>query len=314
MASSAAVEPRMACPACGGQVHPIAGRCKHCKADLNRLRASGGAAARAPLAKPALVALGGGNGNGHGHGATNGAGTHAAPVAVAPLIATTAPDGADAIAAPRSGWSSKWPLVVAFIAVVAIIASVALLLFGGDHKKRDRGVHRTDGPAPELTPTDPLAPHATPSAPMPPSGGAAPAIPAPSNPDPGPGALAPTPPPSTRGGRGPQTASDFFATAVDVACRRMTTCSSDPQIAQYCTQARTMLPQVGSMMNDMCKDYDASAAGGCLDAVSRFPCPSGGMDPTEMSNTLMGLSDCQKVCPSAFAGLGDLGDLGMPSN
>src|SRR5690242_18239476 len=112
MASSAAVEPRMACPACGGQVHPIAGRCKHCRADLNRLRAGGGAAARAPaVAKPALVALGGGN----GHGA-NGASTPPAPIAVTPLIATPvyprdgytgrsetgAPDGPDAIAAPRS--------------------------------------------------------------------------------------------------------------------------------------------------------------------------------------------------------------------
>ncbi|MBZ0235260.1 MAG: prepilin peptidase, partial [Deltaproteobacteria bacterium] len=57
MATPAAVEPRTACPACGGQIHPIAGRCKHCKADLTRLR--NGAA---PAARPNLVALGGGNG------------------------------------------------------------------------------------------------------------------------------------------------------------------------------------------------------------------------------------------------------------
>jgi hypothetical protein len=26
------------CPACGGEIHPLAGRCKHCKVDLGRLR------------------------------------------------------------------------------------------------------------------------------------------------------------------------------------------------------------------------------------------------------------------------------------
>ena len=33
----------MSCPACGGAIHPIAGRCKHCKADL--VTARGGATA-----------------------------------------------------------------------------------------------------------------------------------------------------------------------------------------------------------------------------------------------------------------------------
>ena len=33
----------MSCPACGGAIHPIAGRCKHCKVDLVTVR--GGATA-----------------------------------------------------------------------------------------------------------------------------------------------------------------------------------------------------------------------------------------------------------------------------
>ncbi|MBA2543681.1 MAG: hypothetical protein H0V17_28825 [Deltaproteobacteria bacterium] len=31
-------EARIACPQCGGLIHPVAGRCKHCKADLAAVR------------------------------------------------------------------------------------------------------------------------------------------------------------------------------------------------------------------------------------------------------------------------------------
>src|SRR5258706_3388072 len=51
---TAGVESRMACPLCGGAIHPIAGRCKHCKEDLSAMR-SGRPAAAAPL--PALNTL-----------------------------------------------------------------------------------------------------------------------------------------------------------------------------------------------------------------------------------------------------------------
>jgi hypothetical protein len=32
-------EARIPCPQCGGAIHPVAGKCKHCKADLGALRA-----------------------------------------------------------------------------------------------------------------------------------------------------------------------------------------------------------------------------------------------------------------------------------
>ncbi len=42
MASPFALAPlRVACPACGAQIHPIAGRCRHCHVDLTRARADG---------------------------------------------------------------------------------------------------------------------------------------------------------------------------------------------------------------------------------------------------------------------------------
>lgn len=291
MATPAAVEPRTSCPACGGPIHPIAGRCKHCKADLTRLRGGAAPAASAQTAaRPNLVALGGGNGH-----ATNDA-SRPAPVVATPAVMM--PPSAEPALAPRSTWSSRWPLVVALVAVIAIVASVALLLFGGDDsKKKDRGVRRFDGPAPEMTPTDPLGPQMTPPAP-PPNGG-----------QPHAGGIAPdpTPPPTspTSPTSGPRTVNEFVSAAIDTACKRLATCSSDDQIATYCTIARQSLPQYGQTLDQLCPDYNSAAAAECLDSVSRFPCPSGGtVDPMAMSETLMGLSGCQKVCPSAYTGLG----------
>lgn len=297
MATPAAVEPRTSCPACGGPIHPIAGRCKHCKADLTRLRGGAAPAAKAsPAARPNLVALGGGNGHG-----TNGASVQSSAVATSAVMV---PPPAEAALAPRAGWSSRWPLVVALVAVIAIVASVALLLFGGGDSKKDRGVRRNDGPAPELTPTDPLAPQVTPPAP-PPNGGqphAGGIRPDPRQPDPAPPVPTPPPPSPTSG---PRTVNEFFTAAIDTACKRLATCSSDDQIATYCTIARQSLPQYGQTLDQLCPDYNSAAAAECLDSVSRFPCPSDGtVDPMAMSETLMGLSGCQRVCPSAYTGLG----------
>lgn len=37
MAASLDVAPlRVACPACGGAIHPIASRCRHCRSDLSK--------------------------------------------------------------------------------------------------------------------------------------------------------------------------------------------------------------------------------------------------------------------------------------
>lgn len=46
---------RIPCPLCGGPIHPIAGRCKHCKADLSALR---GARPAAQASLPSLIANG----------------------------------------------------------------------------------------------------------------------------------------------------------------------------------------------------------------------------------------------------------------
>jgi hypothetical protein len=43
---------RTVCPVCGGSIHPVAGRCKHCKADLVKLREHGRAPSRLPAPGP----------------------------------------------------------------------------------------------------------------------------------------------------------------------------------------------------------------------------------------------------------------------
>lgn len=45
-------EARIPCPQCGGPIHPVAGRCKHCKTDLAALRTG------KPSAQAALPSLG----------------------------------------------------------------------------------------------------------------------------------------------------------------------------------------------------------------------------------------------------------------
>src|SRR6188768_1590135 len=49
---------RVPCPLCGGLIHPVAGRCKHCKEDLTQFRAN------RPPAAAALPPLSGARTNG----------------------------------------------------------------------------------------------------------------------------------------------------------------------------------------------------------------------------------------------------------
>ncbi|MCL4222849.1 MAG: hypothetical protein KJZ91_00080 [Myxococcales bacterium] len=297
-----AVEPRTSCPACGGPVHPIAGRCKHCKADLTRLRTAGPGGA----ARPRLVALGGGAAPAPvTPGAPAAAAAASTPRGAPPVHEPGAPDVAHADA-PRASWSSRWPLLVAAVAVVAILISVGILVLGGDEPRRD-GARRFDGPAPERTPTDPMTPRVAPvppgGAPHAGGGGPAPAVPD----DPGGDQIAPPPPPvpsAPRGGRvGPTSARAFAEQAVEVGCRRLTACvGSDPLIATYCAMASQMMPD-DTTIDGVCPDYDGAAAQQCLDALAGFPCPAGGqLDPDAIARTLLSLTGCQRVCPGAFAG------------
>ena len=149
---------RVPCPRCGGLIHPVAGRCKHCKEDLSALR-GGRPAAAAPL--PVL------NGSGNGH--ANGHAQHAAPSAPMPMpvmpvmnegsqpILPPRPTGRSfAAEKPRSVWKS-WPMLVIVLASVAIVVAVVLMVWppsSGHETKRAL----QPPPAPERMETNPLPP------------------------------------------------------------------------------------------------------------------------------------------------------------
>jgi hypothetical protein len=182
---------RVPCPLCGGLIHPIAGRCKHCKGDLRALRSARPAAvATLPaLAQPTTAPYGNGHAtaeaspretNGH-HTAPPGPPAQSlvqAVAAAAPIPLAIHPGPADAIAilpprptgrftapAPRASWKS-WPVIVIVLAVIAIVTAVVLMVLppGGARGAGAPGTNHTLQPAPERMDTSP-----TPPTPPPPS-------------------------------------------------------------------------------------------------------------------------------------------------
>src|SRR5690242_19493248 len=95
------VSGRLPCPLCGGLIHPVAGRCKHCKQDLVAHRGARPAAA-APL--PAILGAPG------AIAAAARARDASAPVPMLPA----GPSGT-AVAPERSAWRS-WPVIAIAIA------------------------------------------------------------------------------------------------------------------------------------------------------------------------------------------------------
>src|SRR5690242_1654723 len=116
--SGEARDARVPCPLCGGLVHPIAGRCKHCKADLGAYRAARPAAS-APL--PALHPTA---------TAGNGASGPVAHAVAMPAAQTLPPRPGRAVTGQPAGsaWRS-WPVVVIVVAMMAIVAAVVLMVW-----------------------------------------------------------------------------------------------------------------------------------------------------------------------------------------
>src|SRR5688572_1916049 len=179
MAAAAKAQPgpadaRIPCPLCGGLIHPIAGRCKHCKGDISQARSSRPASAALPALQPTAAPLA--NSYMPAPVQTNGAHAYAikahpanAHMAV-PIAMRTDEPASQPILPPRqtgrmqasgttssSSWKS-WPVVVIAIAVVAIITAVILMVWppGGATKADAKTL--APPPAPERMDTNPLPP------------------------------------------------------------------------------------------------------------------------------------------------------------
>lgn len=180
---------RVPCALCGGLIHPIAGRCKHCKADLSEYRAS------PPAANTPLPALGPNGAVGEGM--------------LPPGVAYPVPPPAQRVLPPRpttrgqaaqpaSRWRS-WPVIVIVVASMAILAAVVLMLWPAARSRDGSRLlppppapERMDTQTPAMTPRIDPTPHGAP-----PAGGAADPWAAPPPPSAPHASIDPSPPPST---------------------------------------------------------------------------------------------------------------------
>lgn len=310
LAARSSADPRTACPVCGGSIHPIAGKCKHCKTDLVKLRRQQQQAAGTPA--PARMPYGGATAprpatvqpvpsNGAAHPAPSAAPQPviiSAPVpAVDPYVVPLPP--------PRGAWSRSWPIVVAVIAAAAIVVSVILLLTGGnkDHdSKTDRVI---PPPAPDRMNTDPLPSDpwqgATPggSAGSGSSSGntypAQPAPPVPAQPAP------PTPPsPTPQTGATAPAAEQFNGAMWQTVCERFSSCGVlDPSGKQLCDDLSKAAQYSDTDTRDRVAKgectYDRDKAATCLNALGGLPCAQAQADLGALSKTILDARECMDV-------------------
>jgi hypothetical protein len=311
---------RIPCPVCGQHIHPVAGRCKHCKTDLVKLREQRGV--RAPRLDPATLAA--------AASYTPGASPFAPPPTVAPmqplplapgpggpvaggplpvepalaglpdaaptLVDLPAAYGDAAAIAPQSTWSRRWPVLVVALAGAAILLCAYLLLFanGDGGATTPTTLPRPAGamPAPDRMDTSPARP-----VPVPTPRGQAPSTPT----DPWGSPDDPPPPdlddPLARGGSGPRsapTAEQFPLALMDTVCDRLNSCNLDDLLGgvDVCPllrldgEARAADVRAGKCT------YDPDRARKCLDAVSRIQCDGSISDIDGMARMLADGPEC----------------------
>ncbi|MCE9580455.1 MAG: hypothetical protein K8W52_45470 [Deltaproteobacteria bacterium] len=297
--TSPSAEPRTGCPVCGNPIHPIAGKCKHCKTDLVKLRRQAHAAAQAqaqavaqapaaPLPWPPVRAAA------------------SAPVARAPQVAVppavpppvVMPTIVDEPAvASRSRWSQIWPIAVAIIAAIAIIVCVVLLIGGNKSAGAvPDGEKIKPPPAADNMNTNPLS-QADPwnGAPPPSSGNTNPGGPAVPAPAPVP---APPPPAAPSAGGPTPRAEEFVGAMYTAVCKRLDACGTGgPDLKATCDVLATSVQNMDSMTHDQFASgactYHVTRAERCLRAIEQMPCGQGGsFDVTAMTTLVAGMGDC----------------------
>ena len=292
----AALEARVACPLCGGLIHPVAGRCKHCKEDLSPMRA-GRPAAQAPL--PPL----------HPNASAPAPSPVVAATYISPVpIAMPAREGSAPILPPRPTGRSvavahpgsplrSWPVVVIGLAAVAIVAAVAIMVWPPAKPGRDTHEQRSlpPPPAPERMDSDPLPPKSDPWATH---GQADP--PPHHTPDP----LPPTPPPPTNHvdpfdplmapgslagvTPGNLAGADMMLVVMSHACARLKTCPrTDESVRDMC--------EMFSQYSATAKPPTCDAAKQCLDQIDKLDC-SQAATPAALLSTIPSCLKAETSC------------------
>ena len=298
---------RVPCPLCGGLIHPIAGKCKHCKADLT------GHHAVRPAASTPLPALHRPPSNGHGpsRAETNGHPAHAAvatavAAAEAQPVLPPSPTSRSHTAAPAASAWRSWPVLVIVVAMIAIVAAVVLMMWPESSARGDRGKRALQPPpAPERMPTtvpDPrTAPNRQSQAPRAaPDPWATPSDP-PSAKDPGstPGDdpndsnddddLAPlkdpgSDPHASRGGLRFNRPGALFGTMVVHLCRKMLECGvADPLVTNQCDRFSRVLPAA---------PVSCPAATRCFQHIDAMACGTQPATLAHVATLLNQFADC----------------------
>ncbi len=283
-------EARVPCPLCGGLIHPVAGRCKHCKEDLTSFRAG---RPQAAAVLPSLVS------NGHGK-ASNG---HvAAPIAVAkeasqPILPPRESMSLPAAREQPSAWR-RWPIVVMVLAALAIVGAVVVMVWLPP-SSGERARALPPPPAPEHMQTNPLSPNQLdqqqpqqkpdddPWGPPPPHAQVRPRqAPDPADPnDPfaSPHGNAVDPLAQALAG----TNADFIAQFGNHVCDRLAACgmAHEPMVTSYCTAIR----QLGQAASGA---PTCDAARRCLQHVDQLSCSAQTSDVTAIGTLMTQIPDC----------------------
>lgn len=295
---------RVPCPLCGGLIHPVAGRCKHCKEDLTSFR-SGRPQAAAVLpalnSRPAVAAPVAGHGTSvHAAAPSSYAPPAAAlPDAAVPILPQRT-TGRHAAAEPRGSLLRNWPVLVIILAVIAIVAAVVIMVLPADRKDNGRR-QLMPAPAPERMDTmpkggDPWGPQGnnsvTPPGAQPPAGTQPrvtpdpPATPPPNDP------LDPDDPlagidPNDPNGILPNVPTPLLMTMAVRTCQKLASCpNSDQFLRLACDQLATM-PQAPIPQS-------CDAAQKCLAAIDNLDCDLTTSQANPMA-ALQGMQECARV-------------------
>jgi hypothetical protein len=286
-------------------VHPVAGKCKHCKADLTAYR-SARPAASAPL--PPLHQAHAGNGHGNGAAVAHAAPQHA-PITVAhepQAVLPPRPTSRSHTAEPTATTWRSWPVLVIVLAMGAIIAAVVLMVWPASASEPGKRTLQPP-PAPERMLTDPdVKLPRTPS--RPPAGTPDPwrsdVTPAPSPPSP-PSPQSPSADPDVDDDQDVDALQDPFAqrdpagrplglnqrgaiAALMVVhlCRKMISCRiDDPQAADMCN--RITAPQA--------PPPSCPAALRCLKHIDDMGCDHQSSDFSSFMKLMTQVEDCTRA-------------------
>lgn len=314
---------RVPCPLCGGLIHPVAGRCKHCKEDLTQFRAGrpqaaatlpslNGRAITAPSAlhaPPPIAAPP----TGYAPPAQTGTATNGqATTLTAAPIAINAREGSQPILPPRQtgSWRANekpassllrsWPIVVIGVAVLAIVTAVVIMVLPQDKKTSGKKIGAPP-PAPERMDVDPTNPKSsqltppksqddpwaddqtTPPAPHAQVHPQAPMTPDPLTPDPN--STDPNDIFGQLGGGLGAGGSGVMVAAFDKMCTKLKGCGdADPSISSICDQF-SAFRQAMPQMPTSC-----AAAQKCLQQIDNFSCTN---DTVNLVTAVYAIQDCK---------------------